>query len=125
MGWLLGWNIGWLSLPGLGVEMRCWVLRERATRFSCSRGDLVGRELGVGKPVRGFPPAGMTVPASKCLAVSWSRKGLAGGGVTGVSVGCVCSLLVNCIVDVSIFICAFFVRNLDGHLLGGRLVCVS
>jgi hypothetical protein len=75
----------------------------------------LGRSRGSGSST------GMTVPSSKCPALV-----SAGGGVTGVSVGCVCSLLVNCIVDVSIFICAFF-RAHSGWLAfrGGSDGCVS
>ena len=85
-------------LPGLGVVMRCWVLRERATGFY-----LVGRELGETR--KSLRLAWQSLHQSVLLLVS------AGCWVTGVSVDCVCSLLVNCIVDVSIFYSVhFFVR---------------
>ena len=65
----------------------------------------------------------MTVLASKCSVVVVL---VAGCGVTGVSGVCVCSLLVNCIVDVSIFNSVhFFVRIPDADLSGvGGWVCV-
>jgi hypothetical protein len=116
LGWLLRVEHRLAFTPGVGGG-DALLGPEGAGHGVFLRGSLVGRDLG--RRAGRSSSAGMTVPASKCLALV-----SAGGGVTGVSVGCVCSLLVNCIVDVSIFICAFFVRIPDGLPFGWVLMGV-